>query len=90
MNKLISLDLKGNIVFLNYEHNKYFVSGTVNKEKLFYLTLGAVTANKFSVDEIQTNNGYIIFTAANNKYLATISIEIPRFTKPVAAEALIK
>ena len=46
---------------------------TVNKEKLFYLTLGAVTANKFSVDEIQTNNGYIIFTAANNKYLATIS-----------------
>jgi len=45
----------------------------VNKEKLFYLTLSAVTANKFSIDEIQTQNGYIIFSAANNKYLATIA-----------------
>ena len=46
---------------------------TVNKEKLFYLTLAAVTANRFSVDEIQTSNGYIIFSAANNKYLATVA-----------------
>ena len=45
----------------------------VNKEKLFYLTLSAVTANKFSIDEIQTQNGYVIFSAANNKYLATIA-----------------
>lgn len=45
----------------------------VKKEKLFYLTLSAITANKFSVDEIQTQNGYIIFSAANNKYLATIA-----------------
>lgn len=45
----------------------------INKEKLFYLTLGAVSANKFTVEEIQTANGYIIFTAANNKYLATIA-----------------
>lgn len=45
----------------------------VNKEKLFYLALGAVSANKFTIDEIQTSNGYVIFTAANNKYLATIA-----------------
>lgn len=45
----------------------------INKEKLFYLTLGAITANKFAVEEIQTSNGYIIFTAANNKYLATVA-----------------
>ena len=45
----------------------------VNKEKLFYLTLSAVTANKFSIDEIQTQNGYVMFSAANNKYLATIA-----------------
>ena len=44
-----------------------------NKEKLFYLTLAAVSANRFAVEEIQTSNGYIIFTAANNKYLATIA-----------------
>ena len=46
---------------------------TVNKEKLFYLTLAAVSANKFSIEEIQTNNGYIIFSVANNKYLATVA-----------------
>ena len=45
----------------------------VNKEKLFYLTLAAVNANRFAIEEIQTSNGYIIFTAANNKYLATIA-----------------
>ena len=45
----------------------------VHKEKLFYLTLGAITANRFDVDEVQTSNGYIIFTAVKNKYLATIS-----------------
>ena len=48
-------------------------SNSVNKEKLFYLTLGAVSANKFSVEEIQTENGYIIFKAAGQKYLATVS-----------------
>ena len=45
----------------------------ITKEKLFYLTLSAITANKFGVEEIQTENGYIIFSAANNKYLATIA-----------------
>lgn len=45
----------------------------VNKEKLFYLTLSAISANRFSTEEIQTQNGYIIFSAAKNKYLATIA-----------------
>lgn len=45
----------------------------LNKEKLFYLTLASINANRFSVEEIQTQNGYIIFSAANNKYLATIA-----------------
>ena len=45
----------------------------INKERLFYLALSAVTANRFSIDEIQSNNGYIIFSAANNKFLATIA-----------------
>ena len=54
-----------------YEHcTKMF---TVNKEKLFYLTLGAISANRFDIQEIQTNNGYIIFSAVNNNYLATIA-----------------
>lgn len=44
----------------------------VDNEKLFYLTLASISANKFTIDEIQTANGYIIFTANRNKYLATI------------------
>lgn len=46
---------------------------SINKEKLFYLTLGGITANKFAIEEIQTNNGYVIFSVANNKYLATVA-----------------
>ncbi len=45
----------------------------INQEKLFYLTLASVSANCFSVDEIQTSNGYIIFSANRNKYLATVA-----------------
>ena len=47
--------------------------GGMNKEQLFYLTLGAINANNFSIEEIQSNNGYIIFSAAGNKYLANIA-----------------
>ena len=45
----------------------------VNQEKLFYLTLASISANCFSVDEIQSANGYIIFSANRNKYIATIA-----------------
>ena len=45
----------------------------VNKEKLFYFTLGSVNANRFTIEEIQTQRGYVIFTAVNNRYLATIA-----------------
>ena len=56
---------------INFENcSKMFA---VNKEKLLYLTMGAVNANRFAIEEIQTSDGYIIFTAAGNKYLATIS-----------------
>lgn len=45
----------------------------VNKEKLYYLTLAAISANKFNIEEIQSNNGYVIFSVAKNKYLATVA-----------------
>ncbi len=45
----------------------------VSQEKLFYLTLSAISANKFNIDEMQTAGGYIIFSANKNKYLATVS-----------------
>ena len=57
-----------NIMFQNCTKNF-----AVNKEKLFYLTLASLSANRFTVDEIQTANGYIIFTVNRNKYLATVA-----------------
>ena len=42
-----------------------------NKEKLFYLTLASLSANRFLIDEVQTSNGYVIFTVNKNQYLAT-------------------
>lgn len=46
---------------------------SINQEKLFYLTLASISANRFNIDEIQSAHGYIIFSANRNKYLATIS-----------------
>lgn len=57
---------------ISYEDCTKMFSG-INKEKLFYLTLGAISANRFSVEEIQSYNGYIIFSAAKRNYLATIA-----------------
>ena len=45
----------------------------VNKEKLFYLTLASLSANRVLIDEVQTYNGYVIFSVNKNKYLATIA-----------------
>lgn len=45
----------------------------IDKEKLFYLTLCAINANKFQTEEIQSHNGYIIYTAERQKYLATVA-----------------
>ena len=45
----------------------------INKEKLFYLTLASLSANRFMIEEVQTNNGYVIFTVNKNQYLATIA-----------------
>ena len=45
----------------------------LNREKLFYLTLVSINMNRFNIDEIQTSNGYIMFTVNRNKYIATVS-----------------
>ena len=40
---------------------------------LFYLTIAAINANRFTIDEIQSKSGYILFTAVNKQFLASIS-----------------
>lgn len=41
-------------------------------EKLFYMAIAAAKANKFTINEIQSKTGYILFTAAGKEYLASV------------------
>ena len=44
----------------------------VSYDKLYYLTLAGVNEYNYSIKEIQTRGGYIIFETGNRKYLASI------------------
>lgn len=44
----------------------------MDSQKLFYLTLASVNANRFKIDEIQSQSGYVLFTAAQKQFLATV------------------
>ena len=39
---------------------------------LFHLTVAAINANRFTIDEIQSKSGYVLFTAVNKQFLATV------------------
>jgi len=45
---------------------------STSTEKLFYLTIAAINANNFQIDEIQSKTGYVLFTAVNRQFLASI------------------
>ena len=44
----------------------------ITPEKLFYMAIAAVKENRFTVDEIQSKMGYILFTAVGKQYLASV------------------
>ena len=46
-------------------------------EKLFYMALASINANRFTIDEMQSKTGYILFTAVNKQYLASV-VGLPR------------
>lgn len=41
-------------------------------DRLFYLAMAAANANRFTIDEIQSKTGYILFTAVNKQFLASV------------------
>lgn len=41
-------------------------------EKLFYLTIGSINANRFEVQELQSKTGYILFKAVGKEFLASV------------------
>lgn len=55
---------------ISYENcTKIFNIDNIN---LFYLTISSINSNKFTLNEIQSKSGYILFTAFGRKYLASI------------------
>ncbi|MBR1681494.1 hypothetical protein IJ707_06880 [bacterium] len=50
----------------------------ISVENLYFLTLASINANKFTIDEIQSKNGYILFTAANRQFLASVNRVDPK------------
>lgn len=44
----------------------------VSAENLFYLTIAGINANRFKIEEIQSKTGYILFSAVNKEFLASI------------------
>lgn len=42
-------------------------------DKLYFLALASVNANKFTILEIQSKTGYILFNAANRQFLASVN-----------------
>ena len=44
----------------------------IDAERLFYLTIAGINANRFVITEIQSKTGYILFDAVNKEFLASI------------------
>lgn len=44
----------------------------MNCERLFYLTLASINANRFEIKEIQSKTGYILFSAVGKDFLASV------------------
>lgn len=44
----------------------------INNENLFFLTIASINANRFSITEIQSKKGYILFNAVGREFLANV------------------
>lgn len=44
----------------------------INNENLFFLTIAAINANRFNINEIQSKKGYILFSAVGREFLANV------------------
>lgn len=69
----IEMDLSTLVTSQNIKYsdcNKIF---NIDNVTLFHLTISAINANRFTINEIQSKSGYILFTAVNKQFLATIS-----------------
>lgn len=45
----------------------------IDSEKLFFLALSSINANKFTIDEIQSKSGYILFSVLKKQFLLSVA-----------------
>lgn len=56
----------------NIDYNICTRNYIMTPEKLFFMAIASINANRFTIDEIQSKTGYILFTAVNKQYLASV------------------
>lgn len=56
----------------NIDYNICTRNYIMTTEKLFFMAIASINANRFTIDEIQSKTGYILFTAVNKQYLASV------------------
>lgn len=60
-------------VSINVEFANCSKTYTVSSENLFLLTLAALSANNYKINEISSKSGYILFAAENKEFLSTVA-----------------
>ena len=56
---------------ISFQHcTKIFPTDT---EKLFYLAVASINANKFTIDELQSKSGYILFSVVKKQFLLSVA-----------------
>ncbi len=61
---------------ITVQHNKYqncVKVFNIDNVSTLYLTISAINANRFEINEIQSAAGNILFTAVNKQFLASVS-----------------
>ena len=67
-----SMSLSTMVTPQNVDYNLCTRNYILTPEKLFYMSIASINANRFTIDEIQSKTGYILFTAVGRQYLASV------------------
>ena len=67
-----SMSLSTMVTPQNVDYNLCTRNYILTPENLFYMAIASINANRFTIDEIQSKTGYILFTAVGRQYLASV------------------
>lgn len=67
------VDLSNLITTQNIKYQDCTKVFNTDNVTLLHLTIAAINANKFKIDEIQSDTGYVIFTAVSKQFLASVT-----------------